>query len=146
MDTAQLTAGAFDPTKVTRILFEGFSLPAITLFYLAGFAAIAVFLHGCWVEIRKYRRGSADPASATLLWQRFKAMAGLVLSHRTIARRDKAAGHAHRLIFFGFAVLFIGTATSRSTTTSPASCSAGTSGTATSTSGSRCSATSPGWR
>ena len=111
MDTAQLTAGAFDPTKVTRILFEGFSLPAVTFFYLAGIAALAVFAHGCWVEIRKYRRGAADPASATMLWQRFKGMVGAVVSHRTIERRDKAAGHAHRLIFFGFAVLFIGTAT-----------------------------------
>lgn len=100
-----------DPTKITRILFEGFSLPAITIFYIAGIAALAAFAHGCWVEIRKYRRGAADPASATLLWQRFKSMASVVLSHRTIERRDKAAGHAHRLIFFGFAALFIGTAT-----------------------------------
>lgn len=100
-----------DPTKITRILFEGFSLPAITIFYIAGIAALAAFAHGCWIEIRKYRRGAADPASATLLWQRFKSMASVVLSHRTIERRDKAAGHAHRLIFFGFAALFIGTAT-----------------------------------
>lgn len=106
MDTA-----SFDPTKVTRILFEGFSLPAITLFYIAGIAAILAFAHGCWVEIRKYRRGAADPASATRLWQRLQSMVGVVLSHRTIERRDKAAGHAHRLIFFGFAALFIGTAT-----------------------------------
>ncbi|MBS0447636.1 MAG: (Fe-S)-binding protein [Proteobacteria bacterium] len=101
----------FDPTKVTRILFEGFSLPAVGLFYLAGLAALAAFAHGCWVEIRKYRRGAADPASATLLWQRFKTMVGVVLSHRTIERRDRAAGRAHRLIFFGFVLLFAGTAT-----------------------------------
>jgi Fe-S oxidoreductase len=100
-----------DPTKITRILFEDFSLPAITLFYIAGIAALVAFAHGCWIEIRKYRRGAADPASATLLWQRFKSMASVVLSHRSIERRDKAAGHAHRLIFFGFAALFIGTAT-----------------------------------
>ena len=100
-----------DPTKITRILFEGFSLPAITVFYVAGIAALAAFAHGCWVEVRKYRRGAADPVSATQLWQRFKAMAGAVLTHRTIARRDQGAGHAHRLIFFGFAALFVGTAT-----------------------------------
>lgn len=100
-----------DPTKITRILFEGFSLPAITVFYVAGIAALAAFAHGCWVEVRKYRRGAADPVSVTQLWQRFKAMAGAVLSHRTIARRDPGAGHAHRLIFFGFAALFVGTAT-----------------------------------
>ncbi len=110
MDISHLTAVAFEPTQVTRILFEGFSLPAITFFYVAGLAAIGVFAHGCWVEIRKYRRGTPDPASATLLWQRFKEMASLVLSHRTIARRDRAAGWAHRLMFFGFALLFIATA------------------------------------
>jgi hypothetical protein len=36
-------------------------------------------------------------------------MAATVLSHRTVARRDEAAGRAHRLIFYGFALLFIGT-------------------------------------
>jgi Fe-S oxidoreductase len=34
-----------------------------------------------------------------------------VLSHRTLDRRDPAAGGAHRLIFYGFALLFLGTST-----------------------------------
>ncbi len=34
-----------------------------------------------------------------------------MLSHRTIDRRDPAAGGAHRLIFYGFVLLFLGTAT-----------------------------------
>jgi hypothetical protein len=38
-------------------------------------------------------------------------MVGKVLSHRTVDRRDHAAGGAHRLIFYGFALLFLGTAT-----------------------------------
>ena len=38
-------------------------------------------------------------------------MVGTVLSHRTVARRDPKAGGAHRLIFYGFVLLFIGTAT-----------------------------------
>jgi Fe-S oxidoreductase len=36
-------------------------------------------------------------------------MVSSVLSHRTVARRDAPAGRAHRLIFYGFALLFIGT-------------------------------------
>jgi len=36
-------------------------------------------------------------------------MLASVFSHRTIARRDPAAGAAHRLIFYGFALLFCGT-------------------------------------
>jgi Fe-S oxidoreductase/nitrate reductase gamma subunit len=42
---------------------------------------------------------------------RFGEMVGTVLSHSTVARRDPKAGAAHRLIFYGFVLLFIGTAT-----------------------------------
>ena len=38
-------------------------------------------------------------------------MVATVLNHRTIDRRDPAAGGAHRLIFYGFLLLFLGTAT-----------------------------------
>jgi Fe-S oxidoreductase len=95
---------------VTRILFEAFSAVEVRLFYLLGYAAIAVFCYGVYVQIRKYRRG----ASLTLpggLWARAGAMLSSVLSHRTIDRRDAAAGGAHRLIFYGFMLLFAGTAT-----------------------------------
>jgi Fe-S oxidoreductase len=98
----------FDPQHVTRILFEGFSSPTITLFYLVGFAAIGVFCWGTWVQIRKYRRGQ-PLGSALELVPRFVDMCRTVLSHRTLVRRDPAAGRAHRLIFFGFALLFVGT-------------------------------------
>ena len=111
MDTTKLFTGAFDPTQITRIVFESFSRPEIVFFYLIGFGAIGVFFWGTWIEIRKYRRGVADSLVAGGMWQRFMSMVGLVLSHRTIARRDKAAGSAHRLIFFGFALLFIATST-----------------------------------
>ncbi|BAL27099.1 (Fe-S)-binding protein [Azoarcus sp. KH32C] len=98
----------FDPQHVTRILFEGFSSPAIALFYVVGFAAIGVFCWGTWVQIRKYRRG--QPLGVALeLVPRFIDMCRTVLSHRTLVRRDPSAGRAHRLIFFGFALLFVGT-------------------------------------
>lgn len=108
--TAMSPVEPFDPREITRILFEGFSSYAIVLFYIAGFAALGVFGYGVWVEIRKYRRG--QPLGARIdAGARLRSMVGAVLSHRTIARRDKPAGHAHRLIFYGFALLFIGTAT-----------------------------------
>lgn len=101
---------SFDPQQVTRILFEGFSSPAIVMFYLVGFAALGVFCWGTWVQIRKYRRG--QPLGAPVaLWPRFLDMCRTVASHRTIARRDPAAGRAHRMIFYGFVLLFLGTAT-----------------------------------
>ena len=95
---------------VTRILFEAFSTVEVRLFYVLGYAAIAVFGYGVYVQIRKYRRGAALALEGGL-WTRFGAMLGAVLSHRTIDRRDRAAGGAHRLIFYGFMLLFAGTAT-----------------------------------
>ena len=95
---------------VTRILFEAFSGTEVRLFYSLGYAAIAVFCYGIYVQIRKYRRGAALKLDGSL-WTRLASMVSTVLSHRTIARRDPAAGGAHRLIFYGFAVLFAGTAT-----------------------------------
>lgn len=95
---------------ITRILFEGFQPSAIYLFYLAGFAAIGVFFYGVYIQLRKYRRGSPD-ATWSELGKRFADGVTSALSHRTIARRDRAAGAAHRLIFYAFILLFIGTAT-----------------------------------
>jgi Fe-S oxidoreductase len=99
-----------DPHAVTRVLFEDFAPAAIAAFYVIACAAIAVFCFGVYVAVRKYRRGAAAPVAGPLL-ARLQAMIGTVLSHRTIARRDAAAGAAHRLIFYGFVLLFIGTAT-----------------------------------
>jgi Fe-S oxidoreductase len=95
---------------VTRILFEAFSAAEVRLFYVVGYAAIAVFLYGAYVQIRKYRRGAALKLEGGL-WTRLGAMISSVLKGRTVDRRDPAAGGAHRLIFYGFMLLFAGTAT-----------------------------------
>jgi len=100
-----------NPTDaVTRILFEAFSGAEVRLFYLLAYAAIAIFFYGVYVQIRKYSRGTALRLEGRL-WARLGAMLASVLSHRTTARRDPAAGNAHRLIFYGFVLLFAGTAT-----------------------------------
>src|SRR5580700_217807 len=96
--------------SITRVLFEDFRPSAIRLFYVIGFAAIAVFCWGVYVQVRKYRRGAATNAGGSVL-SRFGEMVGTVLSHSTVARRDPKAGAAHRLIFYGFVLLFIGTST-----------------------------------
>jgi Fe-S oxidoreductase len=98
------------PDAVTRVLFEDFTPLAVRLFYAVGYAAIAAFLFGVYVQVRKYRRGAAEAVTGSLA-SRFAGMLGALLSHRTIARRDRPAGGAHGLIFFGFALLFLGTAT-----------------------------------
>jgi Fe-S oxidoreductase len=95
---------------VTRVLFEAFSAVEVRLFYVLGYAALAYFGYGAYVQIRKYRRGAPWVVDGGL-WGRLCTMAATVLTHRTIERRDRFAGAAHRLIFFGFALLFLGTAT-----------------------------------
>jgi Fe-S oxidoreductase len=82
----------------------------VRIFYLLGYAAIGVFCYGVYVQIRKYRRGAALQLEGSL-WSRAAAMVSSVLSGRTVSRRDPAAGAAHRLIFYGFMLLFAGTAT-----------------------------------
>jgi Fe-S oxidoreductase len=94
----------------TRVLFEDFAPAAIRLFYVVACVAVATFGFGVYIQVRKYRRGAAANLSGGL-FTRFEAMVGTVLTHRTIARRDRMAGAAHRLIFYGFLLLFIGTAT-----------------------------------
>ena len=95
---------------VTRILFEAFPTAEVRLFYALGYTAIGIFCWGVYVQIRKYRRGAALVLEGSL-WSRAGDMIGKVLSHRTVDRRDHAAGGAHRLIFYGFGLLFLGTAT-----------------------------------
>ena len=94
--------------EITRILFENFHPQAIHLFYAFGYAAIAVFIYGTYVQIRKYRRGKPDGSWGELL-RRFIEMVKTMATHRTLVRRDKSAGRAHGLIFLGFVLLFIGT-------------------------------------
>jgi len=96
--------------EITRVLFENFQPQAIHLFYAIGYLAIAVFIYGVYVQIRKYRRGKPD-GSWNELFHRFIEMVKTMATHRTLVRRDKSAGRAHGLIFLGFVLLFIGTAT-----------------------------------
>jgi Fe-S oxidoreductase len=109
VNEANAASGALAPGEITRILFEGFAPAAVALFYALAWAAIAAFAWGCYVQVRKYRRGQPDPVPAAHLPRRLLQMAASVLSHRTVARRDATAGGAHRLIFYGFALLFLGT-------------------------------------
>ncbi len=99
---------AHDPQDVTRTLFQDFSTWMTVSFYVVAITAIAVFAYGVWMQIAKYRRGAPD-RGWKMLGHRFMTMLKEVFSQRTVRRRDKPAGHAHALIFFGFVLLFIGT-------------------------------------
>ena len=103
-----MTNSTENSTNITRILFENFQPHAIQLFYALGYAAIAVFIYGTHTQVRKYRRGQPDGSWGELI-HRFIDMVKTMATHRTLMRRDKNAGRAHALIFFGFVLLFIGT-------------------------------------
>ena len=96
----------------TRPVFWDFTPWLKVLWYLLAVASVAVFVYGCWRPIRRYRRGTGGPwppCPWAELPGRLWTGAGRLFSHRTIGRRDHAAGMAHRLIFYGFLVLFAGT-------------------------------------
>ena len=103
-----MTNSTENSTNITRILFENFQPHAIQLFYALGYAALAVFIYGTHTQVRKYRRGQPDGSWGELI-HRFIDMVKTMATHRTLMRRDKNAGRAHALIFFGFVLLFIGT-------------------------------------
>ncbi len=94
----------------TREIFWDFEPALEVLWYvLAGFS-ILVFAYGVARPIAKYRRshgGGWPPPSE--LPGRFREALRILLSHMSIGRRDPYAGWAHRGIFYGFVVLFIGT-------------------------------------
>lgn len=93
----------------TRELFWSLTHNTVLMFYIIGFAAIAVFLWGLWRHIAKYRRG-ASHASMPELAAGIRRMLVDMITHRTLKRRDRYAGYAHMGIFFGFVIAAIGTA------------------------------------
>ena len=93
----------------TRQTFAGLSHAEIVVWY--GLAALStlVFAAGCALLVRKYMRGRRDSVGEGLL--RRAAGAGLsIATHRGIRRRASLSGAAHAGVFYGFTVLFIGTA------------------------------------
>jgi len=108
LETTVIEAGQ-NPEQVTRILFQDFPAWMLVSFYVVAICAIAVFLYGCYAQVRKYARGRS--LSKDGLWGGIKRMIEALLTHSTLRRRDPGAGRNHALIFFGFVLLFIGTST-----------------------------------
>ncbi len=80
------------------------------VWYVLAIASTLVFAYGVAVPLAKYRRGHRawlPPRSE--LPGRVRDAARILFSHASIKRRDPYVGWAHRGIFYGFIVLFIGT-------------------------------------
>ncbi|MBT7291997.1 MAG: 4Fe-4S dicluster domain-containing protein [Rhodospirillaceae bacterium] len=92
----------------TRELFWDIGPLSYTLFYVVAWSAIALFVIGFARHFVKYFRARKSPVPLHL-GRGFGRMVVDIFSHRTLVRRDRAAGEAHRPIFYGFAILFIAT-------------------------------------
>ncbi len=96
----------------TRPVFWHFTVGLKIVWYVLAVASVAVFAYGVVRPIAKYRRGRGGPWPPypwRELFRRLGTGARLVLSHVTVARRDRTAGWAHGAIFYGFLTLFAGT-------------------------------------
>lgn len=99
-----------DQHAVTRILFQDFAPWMVISFYLYATLAVSVFGWGVYVQARKYLSGKkAKIRGRASIGARIADTFKMVLSQRTVRRRDPTAGWLHAGIFYGFVLLFIGT-------------------------------------
>jgi Fe-S oxidoreductase/nitrate reductase gamma subunit len=92
----------------TRQTFAGLSHLEVVIWYGLIVISTAIFVWGAAILIRKYvqgRRENIVPA----LWPRAGRMLVAVAAQSPMRRRDRTAGIAHALVFYGFLVLFAGT-------------------------------------
>jgi Fe-S oxidoreductase len=93
----------------TRETFANLAHWEIVLWYGLIVVSTAVFFWGVIRLVVKYARGR-DAFTLDRPGRRVRRAVGVVVSHSWIRRRDPLAGLGHLLIFYGFLVLFIGTA------------------------------------
>jgi Fe-S oxidoreductase len=93
----------------TRETFAGLSEWEVALWYSLVAISTAIFLIGVALLVRKYRRGRGGISLDRPL-ARVGRAAWIVLTHAWIRRRVGVVGLAHAFVFYGFVVLFIGTA------------------------------------
>ncbi len=92
----------------TREIFRHFPFALEVIFYVVAFSAMGIFIYGFYLRYRKYKKGR-DAGRFNNLLSRFLKAAAIMSKNSTVFKRDRFAGLAHWLIFWGFVVLFIGT-------------------------------------
>jgi Fe-S oxidoreductase/nitrate reductase gamma subunit len=94
----------------TRDVFWDFEPALEVLWYVLAGISVLVFAYGVARPLAKYRvgRGGYVPPRSELPG-RIREALRILFSHASIKRRDPYVGWAHRGIFYGFLVLFIGT-------------------------------------
>jgi len=92
-----------------REIFEHMTLLSVAAFYFVACVSLGTFAYGVWLRVRKYRTGRTAVFS-TSVWQRIVYVVRTMVGHTTVKKRNRFVGIAHWLIFWGFAVLFLGSA------------------------------------
>jgi Fe-S oxidoreductase len=95
--------------KTREVMWDMSTGATVVFFVLAGLSMV-VFAYGVVAPIMRYRRGSTvglPPWSE--LPGRVVDASKLLITHETIARRNRVVGWAHRLIVYGWLTLFAGT-------------------------------------
>jgi Fe-S oxidoreductase len=94
----------------TREVLWHLGTPLEILWYALAVFSVLVFAYGVVRPIAKYRRGrNAFLPPLSELPQRVRLAGRTLFSHASIKRRDPYVGWAHRAVFYGWIVLFIGT-------------------------------------
>jgi Fe-S oxidoreductase len=93
----------------TRETFAGLETWEVVLWYTLIAVSVAIFFFGVARLVLKYRRGRTTERIANRV-ERAKRATTIIATHAWIRRRDPLAGLGHLLVFYGFVVLFIGTA------------------------------------
>ena len=92
----------------TRELFWEISSLGHTLFFVVAGAAMAVCAAGVAWHVWRYARARRSPVPVHP-WRGLWRMLADLVSQRTVRRRDRAAGHAHTPIMYGFLLLLAAT-------------------------------------
>jgi Fe-S oxidoreductase len=93
----------------TRDTFAGLETWQIVLWYGLIVTSVAIFFFGVVRLALKYRGGRTPVVIGSRL-ERAKEATRVIVTHAWIRRRDPMAGLGHLLVFYGFLVLFAGTA------------------------------------
>ena len=94
----------------TRQTFAGLTHWEIVFWYGLIVVSTAIFALGVVRLVLKYLHGRGARPRLHVNGRRVARAAAIVFTHRWIKRRDPLAGIGHALIFYGFLVLFAGTA------------------------------------
>jgi Fe-S oxidoreductase/electron transfer flavoprotein alpha/beta subunit len=99
-NAAWLRSGKVEDVE-SRPLFWSINTQQLIMFYMFGSASILIFIYGAYTHIAKYARGKSLSEPLALHDRIGRALQD-IFSHRTLRRRDNAAGLAHTGIFYGY--------------------------------------------